>query len=121
MNGIRDEHMTAPNEFLPLPNLHFHILLALSDGASHGYAIIKRIGEMTEGESDPSTGSLYMSMMRLEDQGLIETADGPADASARRRYYKLTRLGRETARAEAARLSRLMKYARAADLLTERR
>ena len=111
----------ASTDFLPLPNLHFHVLLALSDGVSHGWAIIKRIQEMTEGEADPSTGSLYMTLMRLEDQGLIEQADGPADADARRRYYRLTRMGRETARAEAARLSKLVRYARAADLLAERR
>jgi DNA-binding PadR family transcriptional regulator len=113
--------MPTTDAFLPLPNLHFHVLLALSDGASHGWAIIKRIQEMTEGASDPSTGSLYMTMIRLEDQGLIQQAAAPADADARRRYYRLTRTGREVAHAEAQRLSRLVRYARAADLLTERR
>ena len=113
--------MPEHDAFLPLPNLHFHVLLSLSDGASHGWAIIKRIQEMTEGAANPSTGSLYMTMIRLEDQGLIEQAVAPADADARRRYYRLTRLGRDVARAEALRLSQLVRYARAADLLTERR
>jgi DNA-binding PadR family transcriptional regulator len=113
--------MRPTDSFLPLPNLHFHVLLALSDGASHGWAIIKRIQELTEGESDPSTGTLYMTMMRLEDQGLIEQTEGPAGADARRRYYRLTDLGLEIAQAEAARLSRLVRHARAADLLPGRR
>ena len=57
----------------------------------------------------------------LKGQGLIEQAEGPAGADARRRYYRLTDLGLEIAQAEAARLSRLVRHARAADLLPGRR
>jgi DNA-binding PadR family transcriptional regulator len=106
-----------PLSFLPLPNLSFHILLALGSGAAHGWAIIKRIHELTEGEANPSSGSLYLAMVRLEDSGLIEETDAPADADARRRYYRLTRLGRAVARAEGERLARLVRHAQEFDLL----
>lgn len=109
-----------PRDFLPLPNLHFHILIALGEGAAHGWAAIKRIRELTEGSANPSSGSLYLAMVRLEDSGLIEEAPAPRDETdERRRYYRLTPLGREVARAEARRLSRLVRRARAVDLLQE--
>jgi DNA-binding PadR family transcriptional regulator len=106
---------------LPLPNLSFYILLALGEGKAHGWALIKRINEMTAGDANPSSGSLYLAMTRLEDAGLIEGAAAPAGEDARRRYYRLTRQGRAVARAEAERLSRLVRHARKLDLLEEGR
>ena len=111
---------TDPHSFLPLPNLSLHILLALGDGAAHGWAIIKRIRELTEGSSNPSSGSLYLAMVRLESEGLIEESAAPHPGEdERRRYYRLTALGRDVARAEARRLARLVRRARAVDLLHE--
>ncbi|HEY9228667.1 MAG TPA: helix-turn-helix transcriptional regulator, partial [Gemmatimonadaceae bacterium] len=98
----------------PLPPLSFYILLALHDGPAHGWGIIKRIRDITEGQSDPSTGSLYLAMIRLEGAGLIAEGKRPAGESedARRRYYKLTPAGRTAAQAEATRLERLVTQAR---------
>lgn len=111
---------TDPHGFPPLPNLSFHILLALGDGAAHGWAIIKRIRELTEGSTNPSSGSLYLAMVRLEGEGLIEESPMPRDDDdERRRYYRLTPLGREVARAEARRMAKLVRRARAVDLLHE--
>ena len=101
----------------PLANLSYYVLLALADGPAHGWAIIKRIHELTEGTANPSSGSLYLAMVRLEDEALIAKAPAPANEDERRRYYKLTPAGRKSARAESQRLSRLVRYARALDLL----
>jgi DNA-binding PadR family transcriptional regulator len=100
---------------LPLPHLNLHVLLALVEGDLHGYAIIKKIGEITGGQTTPSTGSLYLAMVRLEESGLIqETHDRPESHTddSRRRYYRLTDLGRQVLEAETARLARLVGLAR---------
>ncbi len=104
---------------MPLPPLSYYILLALADGAAHGWVIIKRIRELTHGQSDPSSGSLYLAMLRLADQGLLEETSAPhgQDTDERRRFYKLTALGRKAVREESARLARLVDYARSHRLL----
>ena len=107
----------APQRFLPLPSLSYYVLLALGEGAAHGWAVIKRIRELTDGTANPSSGSLYLAMVRLEDDGLIAESRTPDGDDARRRYYRLTPLGRDVARAESERLDRLVRRARALDLL----
>jgi len=102
-----------------MPPLSFYILLALHDGPAHGWGIIKRIREITEGQSDPSTGSLYLAMMRLQSDGLIAEGKRPSGDSddARRRYYKLTPAGRAAAQAEATRLDQLVAHARSRSII----
>ena len=100
-----------------LPSATFHILLALAEEDRHGYAIIQDVAARTGGELKLSAGTLYRSIQRMLEQGLIaETRDRPApeDDDERRRYYRITPLGTTTAKAEARRLSQLMKMARAA-------
>lgn len=107
-----------PVDFLPLPHLPLHILLALAEETLHGWAVIKRIDEMTEGATAPSTGSLYLAMGRLEERGLIEEASPPDhDADARRKYYRITSFGRRVLEAESQRLASLVQVARSADVL----
>jgi DNA-binding PadR family transcriptional regulator len=104
-----------PVEHLPLPNLPLHVLLALAETERHGWAIIKRIEELTSGVQSPSSGSLYLAMTRLEERGLIEEAAAPADeVDERRRYYRLTKLGRAVLEAEVGRLANLVGVARVA-------
>lgn len=92
------------------------ILFALADGASHGYAIIKEIEALTDGQMRPNTGSLYLALHRLLEDGMIsESAVKGGDA--RRRYYKLTGAGRDAARAEARRLAQLVRVATAKRLI----
>lgn len=86
------------------------ILFALSGGASHGYAIIKEIETITSGEMRPNTGSMYLALHRLLEDGLIEESSGQGEDS-RRRYYRLTEAGRSAAKAEAKRLSQLLRVA----------
>jgi DNA-binding PadR family transcriptional regulator len=100
-----------------LPPATFHILLALAEEDRHGYAIIQDVAARTEGELKLSAGTLYRSIQRMLEQGLIaETRDRPApeEDDERRRYYRITPLGTATAKAEARRLSQLVKMARAA-------
>lgn len=100
---------------LPLPPVTFHILLALADEDRHGYAIIRDVETRTDGELKLSAGTLYRSIQRMLEQGLIvETSERPApeDDDERRRYYRITKFGNEVARAEARRLTQLVKFAR---------
>jgi DNA-binding PadR family transcriptional regulator len=104
---------------LPLPLATFHILLAVAEDDRHGYAIIQDVAARTGGELKLSAGTLYRSIQRmLEDGLLLETQERPAPEldDERRRYYRITPFGSAVARAEAARLSRLVKLARACGL-----
>ena len=104
-----------PQQFLPLTVPVFQILLSLSDRDLHGYAIIQDIRERTDGEVDLTASTLYAAIKRLLDGRLIEELDtrpGPEDDDPRRRYYRITPLGTDVARLEAARLERAVKMAR---------
>jgi len=103
-----------------LSDLAFHIVLALGDGASHGYAIGKAIEEQSGGRLDPTTGALYQALRRLAEDGLIMEVDAPKDVDVRRRYFALTAHGRKAAAAEAARLDALVRTARKRRLFPER-
>jgi DNA-binding PadR family transcriptional regulator len=99
--------------FLPLSELSFQILLALGNGASHGYAIGKEIEERTGGRMNPTTGSLYQALKRLKEEGLIEeTVQTEVNDDARRKYFRLTPLGRQVAALEVERLHELVSLAR---------
>ncbi len=107
---------------LPLPPATFHILIALADQDRHGYAIIKEVEGRTGGEVRIGAGTLYRSIQRLLEQGLIaETRNRPLPEldDARRRYYRLTAFGSSVARAEARRLERMVEMARARGLAPE--
>jgi len=91
----------------------FHILAAVADGDRHGYAIIQEVAERTDGELKIQAGTLYRSIQRMLEQGLIaESHTGEIDA--RRRYYHITPFGRAVAQAEARRLAQMVKLARTA-------
>ena len=102
----------------PLPAASLHIVLALLDGELHGYALMRRVGELSDGAVKMGPGTLYGTLNRLVDDGLIiETTDRATRTdSERRRYYELTPAGRATALAELARLQTLVH--RVADHLT---
>jgi DNA-binding PadR family transcriptional regulator len=106
----------AVEGFLPLPAATFHILIALADGDRHGYGIIQDVAAHTDGALKLSAGTLYRSIQRMLEQGLIvETDERPApdEDDERRRYYRNTAFGAAVARAEARRLTQLVRLARA--------
>jgi DNA-binding PadR family transcriptional regulator len=107
-----DENVEA---LLPLPPATFHILMSLASEERHGYAIIQDVEAGTDGDLRLSAGTLYRSIARMVEQGLIaETAKRrTADEDERRRYYRITSFGTSVARAEMARLTQLVRLARA--------
>src|SRR6266478_7315936 len=98
----------------------FQVLLALGDEEKHGYAILKDVEDQTDGHVRLSTGTLYAMIKRLLSEGVLKECRNrpPADEDdQRRRYYRLTPLGREIAVAEAERLEKLIATAREKHLL----
>ena len=103
-----------PTSFLPLPQAQFHVLVALTDGDRHGYAIMQAVEESSGGVVRMGPATLYGTLKRLVDNGLAEELARQPDATddSRRRYYRLTGLGRLVCAAEADRLARLVRIAR---------
>jgi DNA-binding PadR family transcriptional regulator len=115
---------TSPDQpdvmaMLPLPPATFHILLALATEDRHGYGIIQEVEARTGGELRLSPGTLYRSIQRLLEQGLITEPKRRVSAGddPRRRYYRITPFGTAVARAETRRLTHLVRLARVAGLL----
>lgn len=101
----------------------FHILTVLAQGDQHGYAILQAVRDRTGGRVRLGPGTLYRSVQRMLEDGLIEELPDqarPDDDDERRRYYRITRLGRQAARAEAQRLADLVDLARASGLAPKR-
>ncbi|HTQ52820.1 MAG TPA: PadR family transcriptional regulator [Bryobacteraceae bacterium] len=112
--------VTPAHLLLPLPPATFHILLAVALRERHGYGIIQDVSVRTNGKLKLSAGTLYRSIQRMLEQGLLtETAERPAPEldDERRRYYRITPLGEAVARAEAERLSQLVRMAREQGLM----
>jgi len=107
--------MLDPRSLLPLKPADLHILLALSEKTGHGYGIMKDVERESNSEVRLEIGSLYRILARLLAEGLLENAEG----DERRRYYRLTRLGRSVLLAEAERLAGLVDLVRARKLLPE--
>jgi DNA-binding PadR family transcriptional regulator len=110
----------TPESLLPLPTAVFHILIALADRDRHGYSIMQDVAARTKGTVQLSAGTLYSSIRRMLEQGLIEeltTSPDPTSTDERRRYYRLAKFGRRVATAEVARLNGLVKQARATGLV----
>jgi DNA-binding PadR family transcriptional regulator len=98
----------------PLSEVEFHILLALADGNLHGYGIMQQVGLQSGGRVRMGPGTLYGAIKRMLRDGLVEESDDrPASESddQRRRYYRVTALGRRTAEVEALHLADLLKTA----------
>lgn len=113
----------SPEALLPLQPAAFHILIALAEEERHGYAIIQEVSSRTGGAVRLSTGTLYRSIQRLLEQGLIgEVRERPLPEldDERRRYYRITAFGLEVARAEARRLAQVLDLARASGLAPRR-
>jgi DNA-binding PadR family transcriptional regulator len=112
----------TPAELLPLTPAVFHIMLALAEGEAHGYGIMLEVNRLTDGALRIGPGTLYRSIQRMLLDGLIverKDAVDPEIDDERRRYYRLTELGLQVARAEAQRLEALVKAARQRGLVSQ--
>jgi DNA-binding PadR family transcriptional regulator len=108
------------NSAPPLTSAAFQVLLALAAGQAHGYAVMRFVEQVTAGTVRLGPGTLYRTIARLLADGLVEEVEGGDPAAphdTRRRYYRLTPLGRRAAHAEAALLERMVAAARTAGLL----
>jgi len=109
--------MADPHELLPLPAAMFHILVAVADQDRHGYAIMQDVAARTNGALKLSPGTLYGSIRRMLEEGLIvELSDRQRPEEDDERYYRMTAFGRSVAQAEAARLATLLRQAKAVGL-----
>ena len=109
----RPRGATRPSGDSRLKKHWFDILLALADGAQHGYAIRSLVEERSEGRVKLYPATLYGSVREMAGRGLIEPLEGDADSDQRRRYYRLTEQGREALGTEVDRLQSLINSARA--------
>jgi len=112
-----------PGSLLPLAPASFHILISLADADRHGYALIQNISDRTAGGVRLGAGTLYRTIQRLLEDGLIvelEDRPDPDEDDERRRYYRITLFGRAVARAEADRLAELVRLARESGLAPKR-
>lgn len=117
MDGQRPEAMDAA-ALLPLNPRDFIVLLILADGPSHGYGIVKEAEERFGPTVRLDPANLYRAILRLMRDGVVEDATAPPpDASEQRRYFRITRFGREVVAAEAARLAKLTDAARTLSLI----
>jgi DNA-binding PadR family transcriptional regulator len=102
-----------PSSFIPLPQAQFHVLVALTNGERHGYAIMQDVESSSQGTVRMGPATLYGTLKKLVDQGFAEElASRSADDDQRRRYYRLTGLGQRVCAAEADRLAGLVRIAR---------
>lgn len=113
---------TRQPEAVPLTPAVFHIMLALAEGPRHGYALMPEVEKLTHGKVRLGPGTLYRSVQRMLMDGLIEELDYPYDVTSddeRRRYYRLTKFGKQVAQAEAGRLAVLVQAASERGLLLQ--
>jgi DNA-binding PadR family transcriptional regulator len=106
--AVMTDSTQSPESFLPLTPAVLNILLALADGDKHGYAIMLEVEANTAGQVKMGPGTLYGSIKRMLKTGLIDESDERPDPEMddqRRRYYRLTGLGRRVLKAEARRLA----------------
>jgi DNA-binding PadR family transcriptional regulator len=107
---------STPQSLLPLTPPVFHILLALAEEERHGYGIMQDVAWQTNNALQLGPGTLYGCLKRMLAAGLVEESDerpDPAMDDERRRYYRMTALGRRAVRAEAERLAGAVTAARA--------
>jgi DNA-binding PadR family transcriptional regulator len=97
----------------PLTPAVMHVLMSLAGGERHGYAILKEVLLQTDNQVRLGPGTLYGTLQRLMESGWVEETDGPGDTDERRRYYRLSRAGRDALKAEIDRLDALVRGARA--------
>src|SRR5690242_16313198 len=109
-------------DFLPLKPHWFHVMLSLASEEQHGYGIMQEVLERTDGKVRLWPATLYGTLKRLLEEGLLEESSerpDPALDDSRRRYYRLTKLGKQVLAAESQRLEGLVKVIRAKRRLAE--
>ncbi len=118
------DKLPGPDEYLPLSPAVLDIMLALGDDELHGYGIMREVRQRTDGRRRLAPGTLYRSLKQMEERGFLVESDERPDSNLddeRRRYYRLTDLGRKVAAAEVERLEGLVRAARSKGLVPRTR
>ena len=124
MTALRKSTEPPVDSFLPLTPAVFHILIALADGETHGYAIMQEVARRSGGSVRLGPGTLYGAIGRLLEDGLIEESEERPDPEmddTRRRYYRLTNSGGRVLAAETERLAGLVRAARSTKVIRKLR
>jgi len=108
---VKTEVPDSIRELLPLTAAVFYILFVLAEGEKHGYAIMKEVETVSGGQFIMGPGTLYTTIQRLLELGLIEETSTSSDSERRRRFYRLSRRGRQTLEAELSRMESLVRSA----------
>jgi DNA-binding PadR family transcriptional regulator len=111
----REEHQ----RLLPMTPSVFYVMLALSEGEKHGYAIMQQVESLADGKFRMGPGTLYTTLQRLLGLHLIEEIQGDAEADSRRRCYRITRAGKELLREEIRRMESAMRFLRRNRLVSD--
>ena len=112
---------SSPSDAIPLKPADFHILMVLMEEDLHGYGIMQAVARESDGRVQLEVGSLYRLIARLTDEGLLAESKRRRGDDPRRRYYRITPFGCDVARAEAARLTDVLRTARTHDLVRDPR
>jgi len=104
---------------MPLTPAVFFILFALADGEKHGYAIMQQVGVLSDGKVRMGPGTLYTTIQRLLGLSLIEETTTSDERDERRRYYRLTRVGKAILQAEIGRMDAVLRIARQKKLVPD--
>ena len=112
-NHISEEH----RKLLPLTPAVFFILFALADGEKHGYAIMQQVSVLSDRQFRMGPGTLYTTIQRLLELGLIEETTTTSEQDSRRRYYRLTRAGKALFETEINRVNALLRLAQQKNLM----
>ena len=108
---------TPPADWAPSSAQVFHILLSLADGPRHGYGVIQEVEQRTGGGMVLGSGTLYSAIKRMRASGWVEETQVADPEDPRRRYYRLTEMGRQVVQWEARYLESLVDQARAKSVL----
>ncbi|HZS57101.1 MAG TPA: PadR family transcriptional regulator [Bryobacteraceae bacterium] len=101
------------SQFLPLSPAALHILMTLAGEDRHGYGIMREVARQSDGQYRLGPGTLYDNLQRLLDKGLVAESTNPTDQDdPRRRYYRLTNLGRQVLAADISRLEEMFRTAK---------
>ncbi len=117
--GNNEAPVKAPFKMTPAV---FHVLLAVADGETHGYRIMQEVAERSRGSVKLGPGSLYFTINRLTESGMIEESDQRPDPDlddSRRKYYRLTEYGKDVLASELATLADIVAVARSKDLISD--
>jgi DNA-binding PadR family transcriptional regulator len=119
MESRNHDNREEQEQLLPMTPAVFYVMLALSEGEKHGYAIMQQVETLADGKFRMGPGTLYMTLQRLLGLDVIEETEGDAEADSRRRYYQITRAGKGLLQEEIRRMESAVRFLRQSRLVSD--